>query len=46
MRDFKRAQEALSDDDSADLRAIQDEIRQAEVQLKRSKTKDYYKILG
>ncbi|KAG8900288.1 hypothetical protein FRB99_006143, partial [Tulasnella sp. 403] len=47
VRDFKRAQEVISmEGNLAEEKAILDEIRQAEVQLKRSKTKDYYKILG
>lgn len=49
VNDFKEAIEATrldgSADDSVD-RSLRDELRKAEVQLKRSKTKDYYKILG
>ncbi|KAG8845217.1 hypothetical protein FRB96_002592 [Tulasnella sp. 330] len=47
-RDFKRAQEVCSSGDegsSADMKSIADELRKAEVALKRSKEKDYYKIL-
>ncbi|KAG8988410.1 hypothetical protein FRB94_006459 [Tulasnella sp. JGI-2019a] len=49
VRDFKRAQEACSSSDeggSADMKSIADELRKAEVALKRSKEKDYYKILN
>ncbi|KAG9043915.1 hypothetical protein FS837_008975 [Tulasnella sp. UAMH 9824] len=47
VRDFNLAKEALGDDGpSADRKALDDEIRKAEAALKRSKTKDYYKILG
>ena len=45
VRDFKRAQESLADDERTEFKAIAEEIRLAEVQLKRSKSKDYYKIL-
>lgn len=47
VRDFNRAKEALGEDGpSADRKALDDEIKKAEAALKRSKTKDYYKILG
>lgn len=47
VRDFNLAKEALGEDGpSADRKALDDEIRKAEAALKRSKTKDYYKILG
>ncbi len=47
VRNLKAAEEALeqSDGNPTDLKAIAEEIRIAEVSLKRSKTKDYYKIL-
>jgi len=47
--DFKAAEEAAQispEAKPADLKGLADEIKAAEVQLKRSKTKDYYKILG
>ena len=47
VADFKSAIEyAASEGASNDERALKTELRQAEVALKRSKTKDYYKILG
>lgn len=47
VRDFNLAKEALGEDGpSADRKALDDEIKKAEAALKRSKTKDYYKILG
>ncbi|KAK0207969.1 hypothetical protein DFS33DRAFT_397101 [Desarmillaria ectypa] len=49
VADFKSAiQQAQSDGNStdADVRALKAELKKAEVALKRSKTKDYYKILG
>lgn len=48
VRDFKQAQEACSTDggSSADAKNIAQELKEAEAALKRSKTKDYYKILG
>lgn len=47
VRDFNRAKEALGEDGpSADRKALDDDIKKAEAALKRSKTKDYYKILG
>lgn len=47
VADFRSAIEQASLEDSpADARALRDELKKAEVALKRSKTKDYYKILG
>lgn len=47
VADFKSALEYASiDGNPADERSLQNELRKAEVDLKRSKTKDYYKILG
>ena len=47
VRDFQEAAELAEGEGSvADLRALRDELKKAEVALKRSKTKDYYKILG
>lgn len=47
VADFKTAIEyAQSEGASIDERSLKTELRQAEVALKRSKTKDYYKILG
>lgn len=47
VADFKSALEyAASEGSGADERALQTELRKAEADLKRSKTKDYYKILG
>ncbi|QRV73713.1 DnaJ domain protein [Ceratobasidium sp. AG-Ba] len=48
VRDFKAASEAADNEGAAagEVRALAQEARQAEVQLKRSKTKDYYKILN
>ncbi|KAH6915582.1 DnaJ domain-containing protein [Coprinopsis sp. MPI-PUGE-AT-0042] len=47
--DFKSAiQEAMSEGTAtdADVRALKTELKKAEAALKRSKSKDYYKILG
>lgn len=49
MQDFKLAVENARSDGStseADVRALNTELKKAEAELKRSKTKDYYKILG
>ena len=47
VRDFQEAMEqAEMEGSTADVKALRDELRKAEVALKRSKTKDYYKILG
>ena len=47
MADFKSAIEyAETEGADGDVRALKTELRKAEVDLKRSKTKDYYKILG
>ncbi|KAF9517087.1 hypothetical protein BS47DRAFT_1375789 [Hydnum rufescens UP504] len=47
IEDFKSALESSAIEAStAEQKSIEKEIRLAEVQLKRSKTKDYYKILG
>ena len=39
-------EEAGVDGNDADVRALRAELKKAEAALKRSKTKDYYKILG
>ncbi|KAJ3530602.1 hypothetical protein NM688_g7685 [Phlebia brevispora] len=45
--DFKSAIEYAENEGSdSDVRALRSELKKAEVDLKRSKTKDYYKILG
>ncbi|KAG6334264.1 hypothetical protein ID866_4821 [Astraeus odoratus] len=45
--DFKAAIEQASKDGAdGDVRSLRTELRMAEAALKRSKTKDYYKILG
>ena len=44
IADFNSALELA--DNSAEQKSIQAELRKAEAALKRSKTKDYYKILG
>ncbi|PSR74464.1 hypothetical protein PHLCEN_2v9811 [Hermanssonia centrifuga] len=45
--DFRTAIEyAESEAGDAEVRALRTELKKAEVDLKRSKTKDYYKILG
>ncbi|KAF5340998.1 hypothetical protein D9611_006095 [Ephemerocybe angulata] len=49
ISDFKSAiQEASAEGTAsdADVRALKQELKKAEVDFKRSKTKDYYKILG
>jgi DnaJ homolog subfamily C member 7 len=47
IQDFKTAiEQAESEDCGADAKALKTELKKAEVDLKRSKTKDYYKILG
>ncbi|KAJ2913163.1 hypothetical protein MD484_g7255, partial [Candolleomyces efflorescens] len=49
IADFKSAIREASAEGSAtdaDVRALKQELKKAEVALKRSKTKDYYKILG
>ena len=47
IADFNSALEyAASEGATADERTLRTEIRKAEADLKRSKTKDYYKILG
>ncbi|KAI0262305.1 hypothetical protein BC834DRAFT_1043479 [Gloeopeniophorella convolvens] len=47
IADFKAAlEQAEFEGADADVRALRGELRKAEAALKRSKTKDYYKILG
>lgn len=47
IADFKSAIQNVSGEGSdADIRALRAELKKAEAALKRSKTKDYYKILG
>ena len=47
ISDFRTAMEqAESEGNDADVRALKADLKKAEVDLKRSKTKDYYKILG
>ncbi|KAF9524422.1 hypothetical protein CPB83DRAFT_861342 [Crepidotus variabilis] len=49
VADFKSAIEQASREGSttdSDIRALKQELKKAEAALKRSKTKDYYKILG
>ncbi|KAG6865143.1 hypothetical protein C0991_004825, partial [Blastosporella zonata] len=47
IADFKSAIEHASGEGTeADIRALRGELKKAETALKRSKTKDYYKILG
>ncbi|KAJ6624856.1 hypothetical protein B0H10DRAFT_2004434 [Mycena sp. CBHHK59/15] len=49
VADFKSAIQQVGMDGSAgdaDVRALKTELKKAEAALKRSKTKDYYKILG
>ena len=47
IADFKSAIEnAGGEGTEADIRALRAELKKAEAALKRSKTKDYYKILG
>ncbi|KZT36872.1 protein prenylyltransferase [Sistotremastrum suecicum HHB10207 ss-3] len=45
VMDFKNALE-LTDVDESDRKNLKNELKKAEVLLKRSKSKDYYKILG
>ncbi|KII86051.1 hypothetical protein PLICRDRAFT_114984 [Plicaturopsis crispa FD-325 SS-3] len=45
--DFKSAiEQARIEGSDADIKALRTELKKAEADLKRSKTKDYYKILG
>ena len=47
IADFKSAiEQAEYENCTADVRALRGELKKAEVALKRSKSKDYYKILG
>lgn len=47
VADFKSAlEQAEFEGADADVRSLRAELRKAEAALKRSKTKDYYKILG
>ena len=47
VADFKAALEQAKFEDSiAEVRSLQAELKKAEAALKRSKSKDYYKILG
>ena len=47
VADFKSAiEQAGVEGSDADVRALRSELKKAEAALKRSKTKDYYKILG
>ncbi|KAH9947725.1 protein prenylyltransferase [Amylocystis lapponica] len=47
VSDFKTAiEQAEFEGSDADVRALRTELKKAEAALKRSKTKDYYKILG
>jgi DnaJ family protein C protein 7 len=48
VQDFKQSLDMARGGREAmqEVRALQDELRKAETALKRSKTKDYYKILG
>ncbi|OSD00025.1 protein prenylyltransferase [Trametes coccinea BRFM310] len=47
ISDFKSAiEQAELEGSDADVRALKAELKKAEVALKQSKTKDYYKILG
>jgi DnaJ homolog subfamily C member 7 len=47
IADFKSAvQQAGVEGNDGDVRALRTELKKAEADLKRSKTKDYYKILG
>lgn len=47
IQDFKAAiEQAESEGCDADAKALRTELKKAEVELKRSKSKDYYKILG
>lgn len=47
VADFKAAlEQAKFEESAAEVRSLQTELKKAEAALKRSKTKDYYKILG
>jgi DnaJ homolog subfamily C member 7 len=47
VADFKSAlEQAGMEGADADVRSLRAELKKAEAALKRSKTKDYYKILG
>ena len=47
VADFKSAlEQAENEGRAADTRSLWSEVLQAEADLKRSKTKDYYKVLG
>jgi len=47
VSDFKQAiEQAAFEGTEADVKALKAELKKAEAALKRSKTKDYYKILG
>jgi len=47
IADFKTAiEQAESEGSSADVKALKGDLKKAEIDQKRSKTKDYYKILG
>jgi DnaJ homolog subfamily C member 7 len=47
IADFNSAvEQAGVEGNDADVRALRSELKKAEAALKRSKTKDYYKILG
>ena len=47
VSDFKQAiEQAGFEGTDADVKALKGELKKAEAALKRSKTKDYYKILG
>lgn len=47
VSDFKSAiQQAGMEGGDSEVRALRTELKKAEAALKRSKTKDYYKILG
>ena len=47
MADFKSSiEQAEFEGADADARSLRAELKKAEAALKRSKTKDYYKILG
>ena len=47
VADFKQSlEQARAEAQTSELRGLQDELRKAETALKRSKSKDYYKILG
>lgn len=47
VADFKSAlEQAGMDGTDQDVRSLRDDVKKAEAALKRSKTKDYYKILN